>query len=472
MVFDFFKKRASIVAIIAILIAAAAVLTTNKIITIETLNTTLQIIQSTLINSNNPKLIEIGYNAKTQIEFSKNLLFLNIALIFVIFSAVGYFTISILERHRKAAATIEIINQKHIAVLETAVDGMIIIDSKGIVQTFNLASQKMFGYSADEVIGKNIKMLMPTSYRNEHDSYLSNYHATHERKIIGIGREVMGQRKDGSVFPLELSVGEATHAGESLFVGVLRDITSRKQNEEALKASNAELERFAYIASHDLSEPLRTVSSYSQLILKRYGNKLDESGRDFIDYILGGTVRMQQLLSGLLEFSRVTTRAKQPTKVNCQEMAQQVIRDLELAILDSNADIIIAKELPEINIYDLHFRQLLQNLIANAIKFKKKDVNPQVIINYDVKDRCYQFSIADNGIGISEQYYDRIFEIFRRLHTQDQYEGTGTGLAICKKIANFYGGTIWVESVEGKGSTFYFTIPTTVTGEQNESSND
>jgi two-component system sensor kinase FixL len=373
---------------------------------------------------------------------------------------VGIVSWIILDRNRRAKEQIEIINQRHIAVINTAVDGMIIINARGIVQVFNPACQQLFGYTEEEVVGQNLKMLMPAPYKEEHDGYLHNYHNTKIKKIIGIGREVTGQRKNGTTFPLELSVGEAYHNNEVFYVGVLRDITARKKAEEALKTSNAELERFAYIASHDLSEPLRTVSSYSQLVQRRYSDNLDEDAKDFFQYIVGGTVRMQQLLAGLLEFSRITTKAKKPTTVNGQEMFMQVLQDLELAIIDANADVIVAKELPNLELYDLHFRQLLQNLISNAIKFKKLDSNPRVIINYDLKENnFYQFSVADNGIGISSKYYERIFEIFRRLHSQDQYPGTGAGLAICKKIVTFYNGDIWVESVEGKGSTFYFTLP-------------
>jgi signal transduction histidine kinase len=223
-----------------------------------------------------------------------------------------------------------------------------------------------------------------------------------------------------------------------------------------LERSNVELQQFAYVASHDLQEPLRTVASFTQLLAKRYHNKLDDKARDFINYAVDGCKRMQGLIDDLLVLSRVGTRGKPFETVACDAVLDLVLKNLQLAIRDSGA-VITRDPLPTIFAEELQLTQLFQNLLANAIKFHAADV-PRIHISAEPQGAAWKIMVRDNGIGISPDQKDRIFVIFQRLHTKKQYPGTGIGLAICKKIAERHGGRIWVEPSPGGGSTFSFTI--------------
>jgi light-regulated signal transduction histidine kinase (bacteriophytochrome) len=246
--------------------------------------------------------------------------------------------------------------------------------------------------------------------------------------------------------------------------GVLIDVTEHKSTEEKLKqlaeklsTSNKELEQFAYVASHDLQEPLRMVASYIQLLQRRYKGQIDKEADEFIGYAVDGVVRMKTLINDLLIYSRVNTREfpVEPTDVN--KIIEQVKTNLKSAIEESGASIIYYN-LPTINCSPLQLTQLLQNLVSNAIKFRR-DEPPRVEITAKRSDDEWLFSVSDNGIGISEEFSEKIFVIFQRLHNYNEYPGTGIGLAICKKIVEKLGGHIWVESEVGKGSTFNFVIP-------------
>lgn len=235
--------------------------------------------------------------------------------------------------------------------------------------------------------------------------------------------------------------------------------TELKNLVEELKRSNEELQQFAYVTSHDLQEPLRTISSFTQLLENRYKGQMDSNADEFIEYIVDATNRMQNLIKDLLEYSRVTTRGNEFELVDSEEIIEKTISNLRAAITESNAQISYG-ELPQITADSRQIGQLFQNLISNAIKFKKPEIPPKINIqaNEDKENGKYIFSVHDNGIGIEEEYFDRIFTIFQRLHTRDEYSGTGMGLSISKKIVERHGGNIWVESEFQKGSIFYFTI--------------
>ena len=241
-------------------------------------------------------------------------------------------------------------------------------------------------------------------------------------------------------------------------------ITRRKTAEEELKRtvtdlrrSNAELEQFAYVASHDLQEPLRMVSSYMQLLSRRYKGKLDSDADDFIGFAVDGAKRMQTLIQDLLVYSRVGTRGKPFKPTNCEDVLEQVLVNLEVAINESGA-VVTHDSLPTVAADDTQLVQLFQNLISNAIKFRGKEP-PRVHITAEQKTGEWVFIVADNGIGIAEEFFERIFVIFQRLHGRDEYCGTGIGLAISRKIVERHGGKMWVKSEPGKGTTFHFTIP-------------
>lgn len=272
--------------------------------------------------------------------------------------------------------------------------------------------------------------------------------------------------KDGEVRHLESYNGVITNErGERLRqCGVVMDATSRKEAEleltryaEQLNRSNEELEQFAYVASHDLQEPLRMVISYLQLIERRYKSSLDDDGIEFIEFAVDGANRMKALINDLLEYSRVQRNHDEFEPVALDEAVQTVLHNLERSIENCDAQITYDK-LPEISGNRRQIEQLLQNLLSNAIKFRGEN-RPEIQISAVRQEKSWLFAVADNGIGIESQYMERIFTIFQRLHTRDQYPGTGIGLAICKKIVEKHGGAIWLESTPGEGTTFYFTLP-------------
>jgi PAS domain S-box-containing protein len=261
------------------------------------------------------------------------------------------------------------------------------------------------------------------------------------------------------------------HGRALRLVGTVQDITDLKECERNLHEliaecaesnveiarSNAELQQFAYVASHDLQEPLRMISSYVQLLSRRYEGKLDEDADQFIAYAVEGTKRMHRLIEDLLAYSRVGARGKQFQPTDCSTVCRQAIANLQAAITESEATV-TCDSLPTVWGDDTQITQLLQNLIGNAIKFRREEP-PLVRVSAESSSDEWVFAVSDNGIGIAPEHRERIFEIFERLHTESQYGGTGLGLAVCKKIVEVHGGRIWVESEPGRGSTFFFTIP-------------
>jgi light-regulated signal transduction histidine kinase (bacteriophytochrome) len=248
------------------------------------------------------------------------------------------------------------------------------------------------------------------------------------------------------------------------FLGIATDLTQIKAAEEslrnyaALEAKNKEIEQFTYIASHDLQEPLRTVVSFVELLQKNNVDQLDDMGRQCVQYIAQSTGRMQELIKGLLFYSRIG-RERRLQKIDCNVLIQDVQQDLEAAIAESGASLEIGN-LPVLNAYPLELKLLFQNLLSNALKFRKPGEKPHIVVSANHVDGKWTFAFRDNGIGIADKYKERIFILFQTLHNKNEYTGTGIGLAHCKKIVELHNGKIWVESGPDGGSTFYFTINT------------
>ena len=232
---------------------------------------------------------------------------------------------------------------------------------------------------------------------------------------------------------------------------------SLQRKAQDLSRSNDDLKQFAYVASHDLQEPIRMVVRYSQLLEKHLKGKLDAQSSEYLNFVVDGANRMQNLISDLLAYSVVDTRLEPLVKINAEKIFQHAMKNLQLAIAESSAEI-ICDSLPPVWANPVQLTQLFQNLVGNSVKFRR-DKHPKIHIRAQHKDNEWLFSIQDNGIGLDEQYAKRIFEIVQRLHTREEYPGTGISLAICKKIVERHGGRIWVKSILSEGATFYFTIP-------------
>lgn len=346
--------------------------------------------------------------------------------------------------------------------IDAAVDGIITIDRHGIVQSMNPAAVHIFGYATDEVIGRNVSMLMPDPYHSEHDAYLKHYLSTGEKRIIGIGREVAGKRKNGEVFPMDLAVGETSASNERVFIGTVRDITVRKNAEQKqarlvndLKAANEELTNFSYVVSHDLKAPLRGIASLANWLIEDYGSKLDEEGNKHLQMLIGRVRRMDALIDGILEYSRVGRLREKETEVDIAKLVQGTI---ELLDIPQNIAVAIETPLPRLVAEQTRMQQIFQNLIGNAVKYMDKPEG-KIRIGAREQRREWHFYVCDNGPGIEERNFDKIFQLFQTLAPRDRVESTGVGLAIVKKIVEMYGGLIRVESERGKGSCFHFTLP-------------
>ncbi len=356
-------------------------------------------------------------------------------------------------------------NVKRLAsIVESSDDAIISNDLNFIISSWNRGAEKIYGYSAQEMIGKHVSALMTPSEFEKISKF-----AEEVKKGKSISPyEVKRLRKDGTEIDISVTMSPIqNYEGNVAEISVIaKDISKRKKVEEQLKEtitelkrSNDELQQFAYITSHDLQEPLRTIASFTQLLEKRYKNRLDSDADEYIDFIVDAAVRMKEMIQGLLYYSRVGTQGGEFKLTNAEKALKDALSNLQLTIEENNAKISYDK-LPVIVADKGQLTQLFQNLIENAIKFKKPNISPKIHISAreDPQKNGYVFSISDNGIGIEPQYTDKIFEVFKRLHTIDEYRGAGIGLAISKRILDRHGGRIWVESELGKGSTFYFNL--------------
>jgi PAS domain S-box-containing protein len=343
------------------------------------------------------------------------------------------------------------------AILDNAMEGFITMGDDLRIESFNVAAVQMFGYQPDEVLGQRVELLLPDPDAAEGEAVRAHFLETTTNTIIGTPWEVQARHKDGTLFPVELAVSVTLIGGRRILTGIVHDITRRRKFEEDLRRSNQDLEQFAYIASHDLKEPLRMISSYLQLLDRRYSDKLDGDARQFIGFAVDGALRLRSLIDDLLEFSRVGTHGAVLQPTDTEALLHQTCEDLQVAITEANAE--VTHDVMPLVLADAgQLRQVFQNLITNALKFRT-DQQPKIHISSRRKGDYWQISVTDNGIGIEKKDFDRVFVIFQRLHQRDKYEGTGIGLALCKKIIERHGGRIWLESELGKGTQFIFTLP-------------
>lgn len=353
---------------------------------------------------------------------------------------------------------------KYRGLLEAAPDAMVVVKQGGEIALLNVQAEKQFGYHRNELVGQQVTTIIPEGFAERllADGLRSTADALAQQ--IGTGIELTGRRKNGSEFPIELMLSPLQSAEGILVTAAIRDITTRKlvetqllQKVEELHRSNEELEQFAYVASHDLQEPLRMVSSYTQLLSRRYKGKLDSDADEFIAFAVDGANRMQRLIQDLLAYSRVGTKGKELLATSSEAALQHALLNLRVAI-EENSVLVTFGSLPTVLADEVQLIQLFQNLVGNAIKYRSQAI-PHVHISAIRNDsKEWMFLVQDNGMGIDRQYFDKIFGMFQRLHTREHFSGTGIGLAICKKIVERHGGSISVDSQLGQGSTFRFAL--------------
>jgi PAS domain S-box-containing protein len=369
--------------------------------------------------------------------------------------------ISVRKAAEKVLAQME---GRYRGLLEAAPDAMVVVNQEGRIVLLNLQAEKEFGYHRDELLGQKVTNIIPEGFAERliADGLRSAEDALAQQ--IGTGIELIARRKDRTEFPIELMLSPLESAEGTLVTAAIRDITTRKKAEaellqkvDELNRSNVELGQFAYIASHDLQEPLRMVASYTQLLSRRYKGKLDSDADEFIAFAVDGATRMQRLIQDLLAYSRVGTKGKELCETSSEETLGQAIINLRGAIQESGA-LVTHDPLPSVMADERQLIQLFQNLVGNAIKYQSPGV-PKVHISAAKNGgNQWTFSVQDNGLGIDPQYFERIFGMFQRLHKREEFAGTGIGLAICKKIVERHGGSISVESQPGEGSTFRFGL--------------
>jgi PAS domain S-box-containing protein len=355
-------------------------------------------------------------------------------------------------------------NERLRLVVELAPNAIVIANQNGRIAQVNAQAERYFGYERSELVGQSVDVIVPERMRRGRPGDPFAARVEGPSPAASVDRQLNGLRKDGSEFPIDVGVQPVVTDRNVMMLVAVSDMTAQKASEAALerladelRQSNTELAQFAYVASHDLKEPLRKVASFCQLLKERYRGKLDADGERYIEYAVDGTRRMQALITALLELSQVGSRDRPLSAVDSTSACDVALENLRTAIDECGADV-ARGALPVVVGDETQLVQLFQNLVGNAIKFRGPRPS-EVRIDAVRRDGEWSFSVRDNGIGIDPTQRDRVFGIFQRLHTREEYPGTGIGLAICKKIVERAGGRIWIESAPGEGTTFQFTMP-------------
>jgi PAS domain S-box-containing protein len=348
-------------------------------------------------------------------------------------------------------------------VVESAPNAIILVNDTGYISLVNRQTELLFGYSREELIGNTLDVLIPQHIKKEHPDLIRLFFNNPHSRSMSERSNLYARHRDGTKIPVEIGLNPIqTEKGKMVLASII-NITEKKDAEEArklyttkLELKNKELEQYSYIASHDLQEPLNTVINFIELLSLDLADKLDNKTKKSLQFITEASYRMKELIVGLLAYSRLGQNPNAKL-IDTNLLVESVLNDLHSAINKANACVTLSN-LPTLIGYETELRLLFQNLISNAVKFRKSDTAPEISISATKENRIWNFTIKDNGIGIAPQNKDKVFIIFQRLHSNKQYKGTGIGLAHCRKIVELHNGKISVESELGQGSTFHFSI--------------
>lgn len=343
------------------------------------------------------------------------------------------------------------------SIVEAIPSAIVLVDRERRIRLVNRKAEELFGYAREELLGSTVETLIPTRFQAGHPRHVGDFFERPETRAMGAGRDLFGRRKNGEEVPIEIGLSPIETAEGLCTLASIIDITERRRSADELRRSNAELEQFAYVASHDLQEPLRMVANYTELLAQRYAGQIDERADKYIRYASDGARRMQQLVADLLAYSRVGSQGKPLVPVEADQVLEAVTHSLQRLLRESGGTVEVGP-LPRVQADEGQLHQLLQNLISNAIKFRA-EAPPRVRVSARPQGHRWLFQVSDNGIGIDMQYAQRVFQMFQRLHELGRYEGSGIGLAIAKRIVERHGGSIWIDSAPGQGSTVSFTLP-------------
>jgi PAS domain S-box-containing protein len=359
------------------------------------------------------------------------------------------------------------------AVAETATDAIVLGDHTGNITYFNPAAERIFGYSAQEAVGQPLTILMPATFHDSHRSGFERYLRTGEARVVGRTVELTGVRRDGTEFPLELSLASwRTTGGQLAFTGILRDISDRKRAEAGraahasaldqanieLQAVNRELEAFSYSVSHDLRAPLRAIDGFSKILIEDHGAALNEEAHRLLDVITGNTRRMAALIDDLLAFSRLGRQPIAKGDVDMTGLVHAVASDLR-ADMEARGVQFVVDPLPPAWGDQALLRQVWSNVLGNAAKFTRRRTDARIEVGTQQRDDEIAYYVRDNGVGFDMRYADKLFGVFQRLHSSEEFEGTGVGLAIVQRVVHRHGGRAWAEGRTNEGATIYFSLP-------------